>query len=452
MLSLGDQTRTQRRQALESPRLQSVILSVTAGLLVFLGTVTRAPERFLWDAATYWRGSVSLAHGSDPYVVGALSLRGVLTPLLYFPAALADRGFGDSSGGVAVLVENSLLISLVGVLLLPWLLRAWGPVTSWMVWVCAGLTWLVLGRSAPYPLTDLWAAALMLAAVVVLRRRSAMALMGAGLLAGIAFNVRPAYLLPLLLALAVVVLIRRFAGLWFAAGVFVALVPQSIMNLTHGAGWKPWPSGMMALTQAQAYNASYFVRYDTAAYGPARIPQQFFCSPAMAQAVGDQPPDSTGALVVLYLHHLPQSLVFLAEKAAAALHWPLSFPYFAPAGAGDQLFALLVTTVAVVGVASLVHAGSTLGFRSTSTAVWVALVVWLGSLATIITPSPETRFAMPLVLFGIAGCAALAGRRLSKRWVAGVVIAVAVVFAIGAAGLSHPAAPGSASPSTCAIT
>jgi uncharacterized membrane protein YccC len=59
---------------------------------------------------------------------------------------------------------------------------------------------------------------------------------------------------------------------------------------------------------------------------------------------------------------------------------------------------------------------------------------------------------MPLVLFGIAGCAALAGRRLSKRWVAGVVIAVAVVFAIGAAGLRHPAAPGSASPSTCAIT
>src|ERR1035437_7329043 len=165
MLSLGDQTRTQRRQALESPRLQSMILSVTAGLLVFLGAVTRAPERFLWDAATYWRGSVSLAHGSDPYVVGALSLRGVLTSLLYFPAALADRGFGDSSGGVAVLVENSLLISLVCVLLLPWLLRAWVPVTSWMVWVCAGLTWLVLGRSAPYPLTDLWAAALMLAAV-----------------------------------------------------------------------------------------------------------------------------------------------------------------------------------------------------------------------------------------------------------------------------------------------
>ena len=425
---------------------------MVAGVLLFLATVAQAPARFVWDAAQYWAGSVSLVHGGDTYLAGGLALRGVFTPVLYFPAALTARGLGDSSGGVAVLVENSLLVSLVGVLLLPLLLRSWVPVTSVMVWVCAGLTWLVVGRFAPYPLSDLWAAALILASVVALQRRHVTGLMVAGLLAGIAFNIRPAYLVPLLLVLALVLVRRRLAGLWYAAGVAAALLPQSVLNLAHGTGWKPWPSGMLALTHLQAYYASYIVRYDTAEYGPVRAPQQFFCSPRMARAIVDDPPFSSGSLVGSYLHNLPQSLVFLAEKAAAGLHWPLSAPYYAPTWSGEQLFAVLLTTVAVVGVASLVQAQSTSGFRSAPLSVVAALLVWLGSLATIVTSAPETRFAMPLVLLGIAGCAALAGRGVSERWAAGSVIAVVLVFAIGVAGLSHPAEPGPASPSTCAAT
>ena len=428
-------------------------MSVLAGVVLFLGTVAQSPQRFVYDAVSYWAGSVRLASGGDPYVVGMLNLRGVLTSVLYLPAALAAGGFGDAGGGVAVLVENSLLITLVGVLLLPRLVRVWVPVTAWMVWVCAGLTWLTVGRSSPYPLTDLWAAALMLAAVVVLQRRTPMGLMGAGLLAGMSFNVRPAYLLPVLLALAVVFLRQRFTGLWFPAGAFVALVPQSISNLMHGSGWAPWPPGMGSLTQLQAYYASYIVRFDAVTASPAEVtPLRVFCSPAMAQAVGDHPPGSTGALAAFYLHNLPQSFVFLAEKTAAVLHWPLSFPYFEPTGAGDQMFALLVTTVAVLGAVSLVQAQSGSGFRSASLAACVALVVWLGSLATSLTSAPESRFAMPLVLFGIAGCAALVRERPGRRWVVGGVIAVAVVFAIGTAGLSHAAPIGPGSPSACAAT
>jgi hypothetical protein len=424
---------------------------VLAGLVVFLATVIQSPARFVWDAATYWAGSVSLAQGRDPYVAGLLNLRGVLTPVLYLPAALATKVVGESAASVAVLVENSLLVALVGALLLPWLLRAWVHVTPWMVWVCAGLTWLLVGRFAPYPLVDLWAVALMLAAVVALQRHTAAGLTGAGLLAGMAFNVRPAYLLPLLLALVVVLLSQRLAGLWFAAGIVVALLPQSIANLTQGAGWRPWPHDMFALTQLQAYNASFVVRYDTARL-PHLDPRQFFCSPSMAQAVGDHPPVSTGELAALYLHNLPQSAIFVAEKAAAAVHWPLSVPYLAPTGVGDQMFAFLVTMVTVLGAVSLVRAQaqSAGGLRSVPVAVWVAVVVWLGSLMTIVTPSPETRFALPLVLFGIAGCAALAGGRTGRAWIAGAVIAAVAVFALGTLGLSHPAAPGGASPSLCA--
>ena len=128
-----------------------------AGAMVFLGTVTKSPTRFVYDAATYWAGSVSLAHGRDPYLTGWLNFRGVFTSVLYFPAALATRAFGDSTAGVAVLVQNSLLVAHVGVLLLPRLLRAWGPVTPWIGVDVRRFDVVLGGPAVPYPLTDLWA-------------------------------------------------------------------------------------------------------------------------------------------------------------------------------------------------------------------------------------------------------------------------------------------------------
>jgi hypothetical protein len=451
-VSLGDQTRGQTRTHVASLQRQSILVSLVAGAAVFVGTVTQSPApRFVYDAVQYWAGSVSLLNGGDAYVDGGLSLRGVFTSVLYLPAALATKVFGHSASGMAVLVENSLLVALIGALLLPRLLRVWGPVTPWMVLVCAGLTWLVVGRFAPYPLTDLWAGALMLAALVALERRTAMGLMGAGLIVGITFNVRPAYLVLLLLTPVVVLFRDKIRVVWFAAGVVVALVPQSIVNLRQGTGWKPWPPALGQLMQLRS-TGSYAVRYDTAAYGVVRDPQQYFCDPAMARVVVDHPPLSSGDLTALYLHHVPQWFVLVVERATAVMHWPLSAPYFAPAGARDNFFAFLVTTVVVVGVVTLVSAQFRSAFRSVPAAAWVALLVGLGSLSTIVTSNPETRLALPLVLFGIAGCAVLVGRRLGRRWAAGAAVAVVVVFAVGTLGLSHAAAPGPASPSVCAAS
>ena len=441
---LGEKQRGER-----APGRQRAIVTAIAGVVLFLATVTQSPARFLYDATGYWNGSVALANGGDPYIAGVMTLRGVLTSLLYLPAALAVKGSDPSAGGLAVLVENSLLVAFVGVLLLPGLLRAWGPVTSRMVWVCAGLTWIAVGRFAPYPLMDLWGAVVSLAAVVALQRRTTIGLIGAGLLAGIAFNVRPAYLLPLLMMVGVVFLTRRLSGMWFVGGAVVALLPQSIMNLAHGVSWIPWPRDMTALTQQQADHASYIVRYDTAVYGPVRNPQQFFCDPSMAQAVGNHPPGSTRELVSLYLHNPSQSFVFLLEKASAAVHWPLSAPYLSPGGAGDHLFALLVTAITVVGAAALAHGQLQSGVRSTPLPVWATLAVWLGSLTTLVTPSPESRFALPLVLLGIAGCSALLRQRPGKRWIAGTILMVVGVFALGNLGLSHPAPAGGISPAIC---
>lgn len=83
-LSLGDLTRAQTRQQRASLWCRSAIHTVMAGVVVFLGTVTQSPARFIWDAEVYWSGSVSFAHGGDFFVDGGLTFRGVLTSVLIF--------------------------------------------------------------------------------------------------------------------------------------------------------------------------------------------------------------------------------------------------------------------------------------------------------------------------------------------------------------------------------
>jgi hypothetical protein len=61
-----------------------------------------------------------------------------------------------------------------------------------------------------------------------------------------------------------------------------------------------------------------------------------------------------------------------------------------------------------------------------------------------VTTTTEARFALTLVLFGVAGCALLAadGFRLSgaapRAWVAGTLVVVVAVFGAGHMGLGHP--------------
>jgi len=82
--------------------------------------------------------------------------------------------------------------------------------------------------------------------------------------------------------------------------------------------------------------------------------------------------------------------------------------------------------------------------RNVSLAQAAAVIAWTFSVATLVTSTTEARFALTLILFGIAGCALLAaeGFRLSgtapRAWVAGTLVAVVAVFGIGHVGLGHP--------------
>ncbi|MEV0128390.1 hypothetical protein AB0H83_07975 [Dactylosporangium sp. NPDC050688] len=373
--------------------------AAVAAAAVVAATVAQGPAAgFVYDAARYFNGSLALFTAAGTAREGDLDLRGVLTAAVYAPAALAEH-LAPGAGRSAVLTQNALLVAVIGALLLPAVARRRRPAA---VWVCAPLTWLVAARFAPYPLMDLPAAAAFLTAVwLALRPPARWSPAGCGLAAGVAaavtVNLRPAYLLPLLALGGLVVATRRVRpALWSAAGAVAGSLPQMAYNLLRGDPPAPTPPGTAGLAGFQAGYASYVVRYDT--IEPATgAPQQFYCDPSMAAAVAGDPVGSTGDLVRALLGNLPGSALFLVEKVAAALAWPASAPYSAAAGVERYALAVPVVLIVAVGIGA---ACRTPGARAVA-------VLAAGVCASLMTSATETRFALPLVLLGVAGCALL---------------------------------------------
>jgi hypothetical protein len=85
--------------------------SVLAFVLLFTGTVAQRPvAAFYYDALIYWSGSAALFDDRSVAQEGWLHSRGALTPLVYAPAALAERLSGGGAGAAA-LVQNALVIA-----------------------------------------------------------------------------------------------------------------------------------------------------------------------------------------------------------------------------------------------------------------------------------------------------------------------------------------------------
>lgn len=421
-------------------------------------TVARGPAGgFVYDAARYFNGSLAVFTEGSVVREGDLDFRGVLTAAVFAPAALAEH-LAPGTGRYAVLACNAVLVALIGAVLLPGVAAALGgragPVG---VWLCAALTWLVAARFAPFPLMDLPAAAGFLTAVwLALRGRTRWPLLAAGVAAGVTLNLRPAYLLPLAALGGFVAVTRRWPALWFAAGVLAGSLPQVAFNVARGHPPGLTPPGTAGLVGFQASYASYVVRYDTVTTGGP--PQQFYCDPSMASAVAGHPVGSTGDLLLALLASLPSSALFLVEKVAAALAWPASAPYSAPAAAGQYELAVPVVLIVLAGVAV---ACRTAGARALA-------VLAAGVCGSLMTSATETRFALPLVLLGVAGCALRVPDtwrpwQAWRRWhrvpvpcaavavpVAGVLVAAALLLAAAAAGVAHPLPPGPASPAACA--
>ncbi|MDF1604305.1 hypothetical protein [Nocardioides sp. YIM 152315] len=425
---------------------------VISGVLVFLALMLmRDPAPvFVYDAGQYWLGSELVADGRDPWLKMGLNVRGVLSAFVYLPAALAVKGLGVSAG-TAVLVQNAVMIAVLGAVVLPCLAGRVVALRSRHVLLSAALSALVLSGFAPYPLMDLVAGALVLSGVLLADAQRWYVQVVGALCLGAAVNLRPAHLATVVLVVLVVLVVRRLRVIPVAMGVLLALLPQALYLRRHD-----YPAGLMPpdsflITQIQVGYGAYGVRYDTVAYSNVD-PRQWYCDPSMARAVDGDLPTTARGLFGTFVGQLPDSASFAIDKVVAALQWNWATPY-APAGTpGWTALGLAVLLVTVVGVVGLVVLWPRAG-RSVVAPCLVATVV--GTAVTLVGSAPETRFALPIVLVGIVGWTILFGNvgRASRRrlTVLGASAAVVFVAILGLAVLAtgHPAEPGDVTAATC---
>lgn len=435
-------------------------LSVALLVVVyFAATVVRGTGVFLYDAAVYWGAAAALVGGGGPlpdgYVEAYAGSRGALGPLIYAPAALATRVFDASTGPLMVLLQNALVSALVAVVLLPAVIRIWRPVTMRTRIVVAVVAWIILSGFAPYPLMDVYAAIAVIAVVPLARSTRPVILAVAGVVAGVAINLRPASLAVVVVVAIVVIIWRRWRGALFSAGVIVALLPQVIVNRIVFNEWALVPVASGQLAGLQAGFASYVVRYDTI-LGDAR-PQQFYCSPDMTALVANSPPQSVGELILTFLRTIPDSILFALEKVGANLHWSALTPYSSVPNPLDAVFGIVTIVIAVAGATALLFAAVRSGDRLDGYGIAAIGSVLGASVLTIVGSAAESRFALVLLLMGAVGLGSAVSppegftqwiRRGRWWWVAALVITIAFV-SLAYVGLAHPAPRGVATLSTC---
>lgn len=412
---------------------------------------------FVYDASQYWGGAQAIVRGADEFTLGGLATRGVFTSVVYLPAFVLAHVAGGSAAaaGWAVLLQNGFMVALLGAVIIPLMLRRAATIGPLHVGVSTLLTSLVLSRFLPYPLMDLPAAVCIALAVLLLcETRWWTSLLGGAFLA-LAVNLRPAYAVPAVLVILVVVAARWRRGPVAVIGAVPVVLAQVLYGRANAGVTSLWPPGTETVTAIQLNYAAYVVRYDTVPF-TAEDPRLWHCSPGMATTVGDRLPASTGELFGLLVRTLPDSALFAVEKVTASLHWSSATPYAHPGEQALRPLGLLVILATCAGVVSLVALLRSRPADRTAPLALLALV--LGVTVTLVGATPEARFSLPLVVAGLAGVVAAMARwwRQGTAWARPTLIGVAcaaalsgVVAVSGWQALQHDAPRGELTAQVC---
>ena len=240
-------------------RLRRPSNTLLAGIVAFaIQWVHGTAPAFVWDAAQYWGGASALIAGEGALVPGGLTTRGVFTAFIYLPPAFVTGLIGPESEVWTVLTWNALLGAAVSAVLVPRMAGLFSaeqmlrPPAS-RIWVSAAGGGLLLSGFARFPLVDVWATSLALAGVyglVVCRRWWWLSVAGISLT--VAVNLRPSMIAPVVLAVAVLLLVRAVPiAIAVPAAVF-AIAPQVIFNVRNWGLWSPVPHDTIPLSAVQA--------------------------------------------------------------------------------------------------------------------------------------------------------------------------------------------------------
>jgi hypothetical protein len=293
--------RVQRPNA--ASRVRSVLPAPTTAALVAVVFAVYAlylrhwgDPHFYYDAQQYW--TLAGTFGS----AGHFSLldftsdeRGYALPLFNRLLQLIAGHVGMGAVTIVLLV-GSLEAALLGVVLVPRLVRVLWPsarVTPARILLLNGLIFFFWRDYFGFPLSDFPALTLAIFAFLALSRRSLPGYVIAGLAAGLAWNVRPAYSVTLVLLLVLTAVrgdvrrtpARAAGGLALVlVGIVVVILPQSLINHRHEHSWSPAVPNVLPL---QLSLGMQYQRRESYVGPPTRSPAVFYADPSTQRLLDD---------------------------------------------------------------------------------------------------------------------------------------------------------------------
>lgn len=414
-------------------RAFSVAFAVLAAVAFLQGE-----RQFCCDASQYWELSDSLTRQEGLFLldIGDTGLRGYTLPLIYYLA----RGFAGifTDGGLqVVMVFNAALFALIGAVLVPKLARVTWPDLHWGVGrrlaVCAPLLLLWRGYLS-YPLSDFPAlAAALLALIAASSPQRPVRMAIAGAMAGLAINMRPAYLLlvPALLLFVALDWREQTRGrntrlkpavcmTLFVIGLALVSLPQSLSQHRSSGSYSPVPGGGR-LASIQYERGIELQRYETYVGGTPDQAMMLYIDSHTSEIIASrdtaEPMSTSEYLQIVADHPLTMAGVFL-RHLVNGLDQRYTTPYVERIGGGLNG----ATRFAGFALAflALVRVAWPRARRALGPARWRYPLALLALAAPALTTAVETRFMLPL--FALCSVLVFAPgwvnpvQREEKRW------------------------------------
>ncbi len=278
-------------QARRAPRVPSLLSrwesrpALNAFAIVFIGTLVVAliqgQKLFYGDSGNYWQlASTFSRNGHFSLLNFESEVRGYALPLAMHFLQVFGKGVRWTDSSV-VKLSNVALFALIGAVLVPRLAEITWPEQRWGYLRRVGLAALLVvfwSGDLSYPLSDFWGLALALVTLIAIARPDAPGwMLLAGATAGLAIDVRAAYV-PFVLILPVIVALTWFSqrrvehasvarralciGLLVVGFVAVSL-PQALSSHRHYGTWTFIPGRPSDLAQEHFVMGMYAQRYDT---------------------------------------------------------------------------------------------------------------------------------------------------------------------------------------------
>jgi hypothetical protein len=425
-------------------------------LITIIFLIAKTPVwNMVWDADGYLHSSISIVTGLV-YDNEQLYYRGILTSVVFLiPSFVGLKFLEPSVFGtyiyVLVLIQNALIVSLMGSYMVPRLIELFIPKSKYTLIVTSLISVYAFQAFVPYSLIDLFAVALLIPSVYLMKSERHIIALIYGLTLGISVNLRPAFLATAIFLAVCAAAIHRYRSVYFFSGLIVSHIPQATFNWLQYKSFSFLALGSGEIATSNFSLAATAIRVDTRGYPYVGEPQAlFFCDKTMFDISKRSDLNSIFDMLLMFARNPIDALVFEVKKLSTAVWWPVTIPYYDHNPIVNTVFGAVISFVVVFGTSMLLF----LFVKSDTKKNFLGLIaVYFGFLANIILYTNEPRYGLPIIVVSISGFVLLCMKQftipvanaipeLTRNWKMAttvfylIVVLIAMLVVVGDRGFS----------------